>query len=175
VVLPLGAGIYVHRGAELEGVVPKWEPVVSRELFDAVGAILRDPDRLKTDRREPTHLLAGIVLCGVCGSTMRSALGSSRGKTWPVYRCSAKLRPATDTRRHPSIKCEDVDRLAREAIADFFLFSPAEEAHVSDPDVAEVRRIRALLAQIGPQVDAAMREAIRATSSTFRRRHERRC
>ncbi|MGY1602368.1 recombinase family protein [Geodermatophilus sp. SYSU D00815] len=161
---PRNAGIYMHRGVELD-VPPRWEPIVSRDLFDTVGALLRDPDRRRTDRREPTWLLAGIALCGVCGAPMRSALGSSRGKRWPVYRCAKKGGIAPASGRHAAIKCEELDHLAREAVADFFLFAPSEERHVSDPEVAEVRRIRALLAQIGPQIDAAMREAVRGSSA----------
>ncbi|SDY89531.1 Site-specific DNA recombinase [Modestobacter sp. DSM 44400] len=160
---PRNAAIYTHRGEELP-VVAAWEPIVPRELFQAVRALLTDPSRRITDHREPRWLLAGIATCGVCGGYMRSSRGSSRGKTWPVYRCTTKHSLPDDERRHAAITANVLDELARSAVADAFIFGASSETEVVDPDLAEARRLRVRQAELGTELDAAVEQFVRAKS-----------
>jgi site-specific DNA recombinase len=160
---PRNAAIYTHNGAELP-VAAVWQPIVTREMYETVRALLTDPARRITDQREPRWLLAGVARCGVCGGLMRSSRGSSRGKSWPVYRCTSKLSLPTDDRRHAAIKTDVLDELARSAVAAALIFGSSAVAQVADPDVAEGRRLRARQADVGAELDAAVEQAVRAKS-----------
>lgn len=165
---PRNAAIYTHRGVELPGVTAVWKPIVSRELYTTVRAMLTDPSRRITDQREPRWLLAGIAVCGVCGAPMRSSRGSSRGKTWPVYRCTSKHSAPDDKRRHAAITASVLDALARAAVVNAFIFGSSSMTHVADPDVAEARRLRARQAEIRGELDVAVQQLVRAKSAGSR-------
>jgi site-specific DNA recombinase len=48
------------------------EPILPREQWEAVRAILTDPTRaIRTVGGTPRHLLSGLLYCGVCGARMR--------------------------------------------------------------------------------------------------------
>lgn len=134
------AGIVVHAGKVLEGVEATWEPVVSREVFDTANAILTDPSRSVSQNREPRWLCAGLALCGVCGSTMRSAGANSRGKAYTVYRCSAKMSIVSDGARHAAHDAANLDALVRNAVVSTFLFGPTRLSEDLDSDEREVSR-----------------------------------
>lgn len=81
--------------AELQGV-PK---IVDADLFAAVGHILKNPDRLTSDRggRGPLHLLSGAAQCGACDGAL--GYGKSTPKrpgeaTYQVLRCRSCLKIA---------------------------------------------------------------------------------
>lgn len=165
---PRYAGIHMYGGVE-QDVKAIWQPIVERELFETVGAILREPDRAGTDRREPRWLLAGIALCGVCGGPMRSATASSRGHTNSVYRCSKKMVAATVPGRHVSVVSKVADDLARAAVAEFYLFAPTAAKAREQTEEAEARRLRARLAEVGPAMDLVMGQLAGASKSPRRR------
>ena len=81
------AGLVEHHGDVLEDVTGQWEPLVSEETWRAVVRTLTDPSRKTTDVRNDRHLGSGVYRCGVCGGPMRSALGTSRGRRYAIYRC----------------------------------------------------------------------------------------
>lgn len=61
------AGYIVYNGKEYLG---KHEPIISLETYEAAMAALAD----RSERHyttETTHLLTGLVVCGVCGAKMR--------------------------------------------------------------------------------------------------------
>lgn len=101
---PRNAGLLDHRGTLSAAV---WAPLVSREQWEAVCAVLNDPRRRShdTDGR-PRWLLTGIAVCGVCGQTMRHGVNG----TQPNYRCRGKAC----TMRNQ----EQVDELVRGVIAE---------------------------------------------------------
>jgi len=84
---PRLAGLWVHKGKILGSAA--WEPILERETWEAVKAMLEDPS-LRTGgsgRRGPipTTLGTGLYVCGVCGEP-RLRLGRSNARR-PVYKC----------------------------------------------------------------------------------------
>jgi site-specific DNA recombinase len=77
------AGLRVHRGQVVgEGA---WEPILPRERWEQLRAVLTDPSRKTSTGTAAAHLLSGIARCGVCGASLRVALN----RRVPSYRCSA--------------------------------------------------------------------------------------
>nr|WP_246324539.1 recombinase family protein [Petropleomorpha daqingensis] len=87
------AGLRVHRGEVVgEGA---WEPILPREQWEQLRAVMTDPSRRTSTGTAAAHLLSGIGRCGVCGASLRVA--QNRGV--PSYRCSANgcvIRRKTD-------------------------------------------------------------------------------
>ncbi|QCG77856.1 serine integrase [Gordonia phage Phlop] len=70
-----------ERDGELEDA--PIEPILDRDTWDEVVAILTDPARKKfASRKNPPTLLAGILRCGRCGRNLHA--------TGPSYACSAR-------------------------------------------------------------------------------------
>lgn len=77
---PRYAGRAVYRG-EVTGQRGAWVPIVSDEDYEAVQAILDNPDRVSnTGSTARKHLGSGLYLCAVCGEPV-SAWSGAR------YRC----------------------------------------------------------------------------------------
>ena len=67
-VSPRIAGLREHNG-KLHGAA--WSPIVPRDQWEAVKAILEDPARRTNDRGGVyRYLLSGLIYCGVCGNRM---------------------------------------------------------------------------------------------------------
>ena len=130
------------------GIVAQWEPIVSREDFEAVQAIINDPliKRYKGSR-EPRWLLAGVARCGVCGEKMVSGGGSDRHKRFTVYFCSVKRHPGQDKgRRHASIKSVELDALIVAKVVSAFLFAPTQVN--ASPELVAIGELHARLNEI---------------------------
>jgi site-specific DNA recombinase len=81
---PRNAGLVENAGDYVTAV---WPPLLERDRWEAVVAVLEDPGRRTNGgRHTPQWLLTGIAVCGVCGKTMRHSI--SRGV--PAYRCSGQ-------------------------------------------------------------------------------------
>lgn len=79
---PRYVGLSSLRG-EVVGTA-QWPALVDEETWHAAQAILRDPARIPSTRRDQ-RMLSGLALCGVCGATVNAGGGApGRG----VYRCS---------------------------------------------------------------------------------------
>jgi DNA invertase Pin-like site-specific DNA recombinase len=74
---PRLAGLRVHRG-EVVGEAA-WEPILSRDDHERVGAVLGNP-RLHRRGRPPVALLSGILRCGKCGARMHSKVEYRSGR-----------------------------------------------------------------------------------------------
>ena len=61
---PRNAGLVVHRGEILGGVDAAWEPILSRDVWDAVRALLTDPNRRTSPGNTPRWLGSGLYRCG---------------------------------------------------------------------------------------------------------------
>ena len=69
-----------------------WEPILPREQWEAVKAILEDPERVTKGRGGVyRHLLSGLVKCGLCGTTMTVRNSRSGARQ---YRCSTAQQGA---------------------------------------------------------------------------------
>ncbi|WP_166805172.1 recombinase family protein [Cryobacterium sp. TMT2-4] len=121
---PRNAGLVVRQGVIQEGITAVWEAVVTREDWEATCAILSDPKRRTAAGRKQSHLAAGLITCGVCGSVMRSARANLKGVSVPIYRCATKMNVQSDGRRHPTVQTDILDPLITEAIVAAFIFGP---------------------------------------------------
>jgi len=93
----------IRKCGELE-IEDAHEPLVSRELWDAVQATLRKrPERGESwpkgkphpMRANSPYLLSGLAYCTVCGSAMVSGednVSGNRKTPWPFYLCGRKKR-----------------------------------------------------------------------------------
>jgi DNA invertase Pin-like site-specific DNA recombinase len=89
---PRNAGLVVYQGEILEGVEAKWDEILPRESWEAVTAVLTDPNRRTTPGNTPRWLGSLIYRCGhpACikldpPSTLR--VGTSGKRPQPAYRC----------------------------------------------------------------------------------------
>jgi site-specific DNA recombinase len=83
-VSPRIAGLREHNGKLHEAA---WSPIIPREQWEAVKAILEDPARRTNDRGGVyRYLLSGLVFCGVCGNRMTGV----RRDSYVGYLCRNK-------------------------------------------------------------------------------------
>lgn len=79
------AGLAEH---DLDGTGPRvlrdgtWPAIVTADEWRTCKAVLEDPARRTAFTTQPQHLLAGIAVCGVCGTPV-VATGASRGAGRP--------------------------------------------------------------------------------------------
>lgn len=78
---PAVAGLRVHQGKVLEGVVPVWSPIVDLEAWQLAVKKLTNPSR-RTAASTRQCLLTRLIECGACGSTMNHKIDKS-----PKYYC----------------------------------------------------------------------------------------
>jgi site-specific DNA recombinase len=132
---PRNAGLVVYQGSILEGVKADWDPILSRETWEAVTAILTDPARRTTPGNTPRWLGSLIYRCGHPDcldadppSLLRVSTSGNRPR--PTYRCME--------RAHLTRVAEDLDeyisavlcaRLARSDMRDLM---PPREPGKSD-------------------------------------------
>lgn len=112
---PRNAGLLVSRGVILGDSLPA---IVEREQWEQLTAILTNPSRnTRPGPKVLTHFMTGVAECGVCGSPMRSATATSRGRSLPIYKCSrARDRAANDGQRHPTIQRPILEAAIPEAV-----------------------------------------------------------
>jgi site-specific DNA recombinase len=92
---PRNAGLSVYKGRVVGTGV--WQPLLDREIWETVVALLADPDRRTTASTAPRWLGSSLYRCA-CGAPLRSG--------GPVYRCS---RPERGT-EHVCRRARLVDR-----------------------------------------------------------------
>lgn len=87
VVRARNAGLRQHRGQ----VVGKaaWPALVEEADWRTAVVLLSNPNRRTPGDNRAKWLGAGLYLCGLCGSTCRSATASGRNGNRTVYRCAA--------------------------------------------------------------------------------------
>jgi len=90
---PRNAGLVVHRGEVLEGVAATWKPILPRETWEAVVAVLTDPNRRTSPGNTPRWLGSLIYRCGHPDcidldppSTLRVSMSGGK-HVRPAYRC----------------------------------------------------------------------------------------
>lgn len=150
----IGLRVHTPRGSSLmrrslaDAVEATWPPIVDRETWYAVKAILDDPARVTSRSTAARHLLSinRGVTCGVCGSYL-DVVASPALSRIPYYRCHA--------RQHVFVKQAELDKLAIRMITGFLgapenfsLFAPQPGPELAEvrAELAEVRAKRAALA-----------------------------
>jgi len=94
-------GMRSHNGVLYPGT---WEPILERELWEAVRAILTDPSRVSMRGASQRYLLTGLLYCGICQSRMTAFLRRRvKGKV-PTYVCH---------KDKPGRECGNMARLAQ--------------------------------------------------------------
>jgi site-specific DNA recombinase len=108
-VSPRVAGLREHNGKLHDAA---WSPIVSREQWEAVKAILEDPSRRTNDRGGVhRYLLSGLVFCGVCGQRMVGI----RKDDYRGYKCS-DVRGTGEAKKCVQRSAAPVEELITEAL-----------------------------------------------------------
>jgi DNA invertase Pin-like site-specific DNA recombinase len=126
------------------------EPLVSRELWDAVQATLRErpkkgeqwPEGKQHPMRSNTpFLLSGLAVCAECGAAMVSGqdnVSNGRNSPWPYYLCGRKKREGWQTCPSGKIGAREPEAAVLQAVTE----------RVLTPDF-----ISALVAEVNALVD----------------------
>lgn len=86
--------------------VVRAEPILTREVFDRVGAELADRENRKEPTKRSTSLLVGIICCGTCGRPAYRLKGGKGRK--PRYRCaSAQYKESCGNRSIPLERADE--------------------------------------------------------------------
>jgi site-specific DNA recombinase len=121
----------------------QWEPLVTRESWNAAMRVLTHPSRRSTISREPKHLLSGIARCGVCAAMVRAAgTVDRRGVRRPVYRCPAGHVSRSQNRVDEQIVAVVLARLSMPDAAEVFFHKPSLPDDRDYGAEAEVLRVR---------------------------------
>jgi site-specific DNA recombinase len=154
ILAPRARGAVTHQGEVIDGVVGKWEPVVSADVQQAAIAALkmrRTHLKRTTNGKRPARLLSGLLICddkhGGCGNPLR--VRNKRGDMY-VYKCDrhhshgcGKVAVVTDV-------CEaEVEKRFLAVLTDPKVHKKLEQMRRRKPDtqklVDEVRSVAAEL------------------------------
>lgn len=119
---PFYVGDAVHKGVRTPS--PTIRPLVDREIFDEVQAIITDPTRRTSPGPVPRHLLSGIAQCNICGSRLFFQTGG--------YRCLASTA-------HPNMRKDRLEPLIRAEIARALLTGGELFPPVDGPTIVTLR------------------------------------
>jgi site-specific DNA recombinase len=155
---PRIAGLMHYEGEVLEGVESCWEPIVARETWEALCALLNSPERRTTPGPSPKHLLTHLALCGHPSHTDDdrphlihgfSGQGNYRA---PSYRCalSGHLRVHSE-RLDEYVEAVVIGLLRRPDATE--LLAPRVEVDVAGL-AAEANMLRARLSELGDLVES---------------------
>jgi hypothetical protein len=169
---PRNAGLVIYRGEILEGVTAPWEPIVNRETFDAVRALLTDPARQTAPGAPPRWTGTGIYRCGLCTPPATEATKPvtchvTRGGTNPRYTCPEFNHVARNAHRTDEVVFAHVMYAITHPRA-YELLAPA----APEVDVAALRRekttIRATLERIAEDEVVGLRTRAQVLAATRR-------
>jgi DNA invertase Pin-like site-specific DNA recombinase len=82
---PRNAGLRSYRGEIVGDAV--WAPLVDRDVFDGVNAILADPARISGHSRARKYLLVGLARCHKCSKTVQAHI-TANGRV--IYACKER-------------------------------------------------------------------------------------
>lgn len=140
---PSYAALRTHRG-EIVGEAD-WPPLIERDDFDRLTAVLTDPARLKFYAgRDVRHLLSGIARCGICGS--RLYRGHDRGRG--VYVCR-------DGKQHLVRSQEHLDAYVTAVVIGLL---ERADLDLANPDDQEAAEARGEAAELRARLDSAVAE-----------------
>lgn len=90
-------------------VVKSHEPIISREEWERVQALMDDAYTTKGGQSAPsTHLFTGILFCGRCGASLQIETATGRsGKLYSYYNCrNAQKKDSCENRR---LRADELD------------------------------------------------------------------
>lgn len=98
-------GVYRFKDICVENGIPA---IISKELFDRCGEILKRNKRAPAAKRDVNFLLTTKLFCGLCGEPMVGDSGTSRsGKVYYYYTCVGKKKKKCKKSRVNKEKIED--------------------------------------------------------------------
>jgi site-specific DNA recombinase len=86
---PYYVGTVRYAGVEYEG---RHEPLIDRQMFARVGAVLAAHNHAGEKDRKHHHYLKGSLFCGRCGSRMSLIHAKGNGGIYPYFFCIARMR-----------------------------------------------------------------------------------
>jgi site-specific DNA recombinase len=110
----------------------KYPPIVSKDDFFAVQAMLKEHKRIAAGTVKHHYLLRGLVKCRFCGKAARAKTHGPRPSGWTqsLYECGQRARSAKSRKEHVGIRrtwaASFVETKVREWLVEF----------LSNPDVA---------------------------------------
>jgi site-specific DNA recombinase len=84
---PLYYGVIKHNEEYHEG---KFEPLITRELFENVQARLKDSAQKRHSNQRHGFGFTGLLKCGECGCSISAQFAKGNGGTYIYYRCTKK-------------------------------------------------------------------------------------
>ncbi len=110
---PAIAGWRTHNGTLIEGT---WDPIVPREQWEVLKAVLKDPARSVGKRGRPAgHELTGLAVCGLCGRRLVTDYSRrAGGRRVRIYACHVQVGYGGCGRI--SRQAEKLEELIREAL-----------------------------------------------------------
>ena len=126
-----------------------WEPLVDRQTFYRVHALLTDPARKTTKPGRARHLLSRIGRCGICGGQLTCIDRKTRQRNDAGRLVNTGLREGCYQcldKGCARISEADLDRFATGAVIGW-LSDPENYAAFTKDDSAEIATVRASLAE----------------------------
>jgi site-specific DNA recombinase len=154
---PYYAGFITHKGHTYEG---RHEPLISRELFDKVQAVIASHRHSGERDRKHQHYLKGTIRCGTCGCRLVYSRNKGNGGTYEYFVCPRNQRGECPQGYQPT----DLVESAIEEHYATVLFSEAERE--------EIRK--AITDDLGERVAIAQREIENAQGVLQRLKEEER-
>ncbi|XVU24179.1 recombinase family protein [Actinoplanes sp. CA-054009] len=169
---PRNAGLVVYRGEVLEDVSAPWEPIVSREVFEAVRTLLTDPDRQTAPGAPPRWTGSGIYRCGICtppGAQTDKPVTCqvTRGGVNPRYQCRNFNHVARHAERTDNVVFAHVIYAITHPRA-YELLTPATPDVDSSALRAERKAIRERLEQIAGDEALGLKSRAQVNAATKR-------
>lgn len=143
--------VRTHHGQDMDEC--SWKALVKVEVFDAVQAILSEPDRYKIRDGGVRHLLTGIVQCSVCLSTGAAKRGMR------VARINGALRYMCTDGGHVLIREDVLDAFVEAAVFAWLASDAAVATFRVTPDAREEDRVRARIRNMQAQLATARERA----------------
>ena len=81
-------GLIQQKGEVYEG---KYQPIISRELFDKVQQKLKERAKPRKSKKRHDFPFVGLFKCGECGGMITAQFAHGNGGIYRYYRCSKKF------------------------------------------------------------------------------------
>jgi site-specific DNA recombinase len=141
---PTNAGLSAYRGDIMGASV--FPAIISEDEWRTASSILKNPSRLTQNGNRVRHLLAGLLLCGKCGTAMQTSSRSGAQGSVHYYKCK------TQGGGHAFQNAAPVEQFIAETVVTILSRPHTAEgiaAHHKDDEAGELRtRAAALQARL---------------------------